>query len=108
MDEHTIFERSSFGVLEPQSEKLYLPEMIDLLIVPGIIYNRAGYRIGFGGGYYDRYLAGGHVPSILLCREKMLSPELPKEDWDLSFDWLLTEQGFWHQGRKEETCCVLR
>lgn len=40
------FLRSSFGVLEPQSEKLYLPEMIDLLIVPGIIYNRAGYRIG--------------------------------------------------------------
>ena len=99
-----------YGILEPRLERCPPVEAssLDLALVPCLSATRQGLRLGQGGGYYDRYLAGGHVPSILLCREKMLSPELPKEDWDLSFDWLLTEQGFWHQGRKEETCCVLR
>ena len=54
--ENTVLERSSFGVLEPASTHLYEATMIDLLIVPGIIFHPDGYRIGFGGGYYDRYL----------------------------------------------------
>ena len=98
----------AYGILEPGPDLTPTGEMPDLAVVPALAFDRRGMRLGQGGGYYDRYLAGGHVPSILLCRERMLSPELPKEDWDLSFDWLLTEQGFWHQGRKEETCCVLR
>lgn len=99
-----------YGILEPLPERCPPVEAtdLDLALVPCLSATRQGLRLGQGGGYYDRYLAGSRVPSILLCREKMLSPALPEEDWDLSFDWLLTEKGFWRRGRKEETCCVLR
>ena len=56
--------RSSYGLLEPDG----LPEEIpDFILVPGLAWNTAGYRIGFGGGYYDRYLASfkGKTASIL-------------------------------------------
>jgi len=45
-----------FGLLEPISEKLIGKNEIDLIIVPGIVFSTSGYRIGFGGGFFDRYL----------------------------------------------------
>lgn len=53
----TIYDTSAFGVEEPPLTAAEITATaIDLLIVPGIVFNRAGYRIGFGGGFYDRYL----------------------------------------------------
>ena len=95
-----------YGILEPRPDRCPLadPGSLDLALIPCLSATRSGQRLGQGGGYYDRYLAGKKIPALLLCREKMLSDTLPAESWDLSFEWLLTEKGFWHRGRRTEIC----
>lgn len=56
VDDNTEYEVTTFDVEEPLTNELVLSNSIDLIILPGILFNSNGYRIGFGGGYYDRYL----------------------------------------------------
>lgn len=56
---------------------------IDLLIVPGLIYDKRGYRIGFGGGYYDRYLVNYPGSTISLGFHFQIIDEVPNEAHDL-------------------------
>ncbi len=102
-------EPGQYGILEPRPDRCPLipARSLALALVPCLSATRQGLRLGQGGGYYDRYLAGAEVPAILLCREEMLSESLPAESWDLGFDWLLTEKGFWHRGRRTGECSVL-
>lgn len=64
IDEQTVFVKSAFGVEEPVD----CGEMacLDLVVVPGVVFNEQGYRIGFGGGYYDRFLANFSGNTIAL------------------------------------------
>ncbi|GBG96844.1 5-formyltetrahydrofolate cyclo-ligase [Lactococcus termiticola] len=56
--------QSAFGIAEPNSNKAESP---DLIIVPGLAWNKTSHRIGFGGGYYDRYLADFTGPTASVC-----------------------------------------
>lgn len=88
--------RGYFGVPEPQPEALRPvdPRQIDLLIVPGVAFDLQGNRLGYGGGYYDRFferLRPG-VPLVALTFELQLAEQVPVEAWDRRMDWLVTER----------------
>ena len=66
---------------------------IDLQIVPGVIYATNGYRIGFGGGYYDRYLIDFKGDVVSLAFEKQTVQEVPFEAHDIPVQKIFTEKG---------------
>ena len=68
-------DRTKFGILEPKSKNEVVP---DLILVPGLAWNKEGYRIGFGAGYYDRYLTSFSGQTVSLCydfQQKDFHPE---------------------------------
>lgn len=84
-----------YGILEPEKERpLVPPAQIDLAFVPCLSCSRDGVRLGYGGGYYDRYLAQTACAKIALCREKMIEERLPAQQWDIRMDGVLTEKGY--------------
>ena len=100
----TRLTRSAFGILEPpESEEgmtCISPHRPDIILVPGLAFDRLGYRLGYGGGYYDRFLApGGHARRIGLSFAENLVPELPHETWDERMSLLCTEDGLIPVGR---------
>lgn len=82
------------GIKEPipQKTKRILHSDIDLLIVPGVVFDTDGYRIGYGGGYYDRMLADYSGATISLCSERQLIQQIPRESYDLSVEQIITEE----------------
>lgn len=85
----------SFGLLEPKPEFLRPTglDSIDVLFVPGIAWDRAGYRIGWGRGYFDRTLKmlPDHVCSIGLGFDLQLVQRIPREQFDLPVKMVITE-----------------
>ena len=71
--------KTSFGLLEPQGDlEVVEPSQIDLIHVPGLVFTTEGYRIGYGGGYYDRYLehfAGQSLSTIYPCQIQTFNPD---------------------------------
>ena len=87
----TPMETSSFGLTEPLKTLPAIPKSkIDLVIVPGLAYSEKGYRVGFGGGYYDRFLADykGTTISLVFKEQKLVS--IPVEAFDIPLDFLIT------------------
>ncbi|KXT80034.1 5-formyltetrahydrofolate cyclo-ligase [Streptococcus oralis] len=85
--------KTSFGLLEPQGDlEVVEPSQIDLIHVPGLAFTREGYRIGYGGGYYDRYLehfAGHTMSTIYPCQVQ----EFNLEDHDIAVQEVLIDEG---------------
>lgn len=85
-DPHRDLAAARFGVWEPKlgNRKPFPLEKIDLVLVPGIAFDRQGYRLGHGHGYYDRFLSrmDDSVPSIGLCYDFQLVARLPRAAHD--------------------------
>lgn len=79
LTEQTQFHQSSFGVLEPLGDDVIEAAGIDLMVVPGVAFTLSGKRLGFGGGFYDTYLANYPHATVSL----VLRPQLAEED-----DWV--------------------
>ena len=76
----------------PDSAEVAGPEELELIIVPALTYDRAGYRLGYGGGYYDRYLLRTSAFTVGLARERLIMDELPREPHDIAVKCLITEK----------------
>jgi 5-formyltetrahydrofolate cyclo-ligase len=85
---------TSFGALEPAAGTVVAPDALDLVVTPGVAFDRSGHRIGYGGGFYDRFLrrARRNVPRIALAYDLQVLPrELPVGNFDLGVDIIVTE-----------------
>jgi 5-formyltetrahydrofolate cyclo-ligase len=86
-----------FGISEPTVDcPLVDKQSIDLVVVPALCYDRAGYRLGYGGGYYDRWLIGYSGVTVGMCRERLLQDRLPNEAHDRPVHIVVTEKQVLH------------
>lgn len=103
MDE---LELGMYRILEPRAELRLLPEKqiapheLDLILVPGVAFDRCGGRTGHGKGYYDKLLqhARNDAPLVALAFECQLFPEIPMQSHDVFMDKVVTEAAV-YEGR---------
>ncbi len=109
MDELAI---GMYKILEPRQELRRLPEKqvpvgeIDLVMVPGVAFDRRGARMGHGKGYYDKLLAHArqNAPLVALAFQCQLFPEIPTQAHDVFMDKIITEQAVYQcLGRRFES-----
>ena len=96
----------AYGIPEPPEDApLCIPDERALCIVPALSYDLSGNRIGYGKGYYDRYLATFPGVTVGTTYASILLKNVPTEAHDLPVDWLFTERGFYRCGKtvEEET-----
>lgn len=94
----------AFGLLEPNPAVSGQAAVYDraICLVPGLAFDKKGYRIGYGRGYYDRFLENTVMFSAGLCYEELLCEDLPIEPHDRHVDVVVTQAHTYRVGRKEK------
>lgn len=83
--------KSNFGVLEPMGEDIMNYNFVDLIIVPGVAFDRKMNRVGYGKGYYDRFLSSAKAPKVGICFDFQLLDNVPFDEHDIKMDYLISE-----------------
>jgi len=85
--------KGSFGILEPAGGSRILPQAIDLVIVPGVAFDKSGNRLGFGKGYYDKFLSKleDGTPIIALAFDFQIVDSIPSSKNDVRVHKIITE-----------------
>jgi 5-formyltetrahydrofolate cyclo-ligase len=84
-----------YNILTPKKEFIRFidPKDLDLIVVPGLGFDKSGYRVGFGGGYYDRFLSGlKNAKKVSIAFDFQILDEVPKESFDIPVDCIYTEK----------------
>lgn len=85
-----------FGIPEPRTRNPKPPREPDLVVVPGIAFGLCMHRLGYGKGYYDRYLAKSFAYRIGICYDFQVVERLPKHEDDQRMDEIITEKRVIH------------
>lgn len=93
LDEHTRIEINSFGIPEPIDGIEIKPEQIDVVFVPLLAFDKSGHRIGYGKGFYDRFLSKCRPDAIFVGLSLFPSePEIPAEATDIPLHFCVTPE----------------
>ncbi|MEM1241649.1 MAG: 5-formyltetrahydrofolate cyclo-ligase [Cyanobacteria bacterium P01_H01_bin.26] len=87
----------TYGITEPDPTSPHVdPRRVDLILVPAVACDVRGYRLGYGGGFYDRMLSQPgwrNKPTVGIVFEFARLPQIPKNSWDRPLDGICTESG---------------
>lgn len=83
----------AFGVTEPQNAKKADESEIDVVVVPGIAFDKKGARVGFGKGCYDSFLKNVSATKIGVCYDFQLCDDIEVQEHDICMDCIITEKG---------------
>ncbi|WP_029904520.1 5-formyltetrahydrofolate cyclo-ligase [Prevotella sp. 10(H)] len=87
----TVFKQSAYGIMEPVGDEFTDYKKVDLLIIPGIAFDRKMNRLGRGKGYYDRFLPQIKSPKMGICFEFQLLDQIPADKNDIKMDYIVSE-----------------
>lgn len=93
----------SLGIPEPSGGDTVEPGLLDLVLVPGLAADLSGNRIGYGKGYYDRFLASTPARSMMLVPECMILDRIPAMEHDIPVQALATEQKILYCGGNKQS-----
>ena len=82
--------QGSFNILEPTGNDIVNPKIIDLIILPGVAFDKKGNRCGRGKGFYDRFLSNTEAATIAVCFDCQLVESLPVEPHDIPAQNIVT------------------
>jgi len=83
-------EKSDYGIPEPIEDGPVADDETALVLMPGLAFDKEGHRIGYGGGYYDKFLAAEPThPTLALCYEFQMVEQLPTEEFDIPVDCVI-------------------
>ena len=84
----------AFGILEPATGEYVDFGEIDLMLVPGVAFDKSGYRLGYGKGFYDRLISRhAQIITLGICYNDFLLKSLQVEPWDTRVNYMVTDQG---------------
>ena len=83
-------EKGYAGIPEPVADEPVADDPTALVLMPGLAFDKEGHRIGYGGGFYDRFLAAEpNHPTLALCYDFQMLPQLETEEFDIPVDCVL-------------------
>lgn len=95
VEDFNELEPGYYNILTPKKEfqRFIDPKEIDLVITPGVAFKKNGYRVGYGGGYYDRFLSKiPNTPTIAICFSLQIVDDFPIDNFDIPVDYIYTEK----------------
>jgi 5-formyltetrahydrofolate cyclo-ligase len=89
----SCLEKGNFDIMEPKDD-CPTDNNLDLLLVPTVGISQDGVRLGYGHGFYDKFLSKNKVETVSLIYEKQVIKKIPRSEHDIIMNWILTEDRF--------------
>ncbi len=83
-------EKGNFDIMEPK-DNCPKTDVVEVVLVPTVGITKAGFRLGYGFGFYDRFLATSKAKTISLTYSKQIVKSIPISEKDVKIDWIVTE-----------------